>query len=222
MLKPRKKLTRKEIKEDPLVTYYVQFQKLLRKYNQQINIGLIAIVVIIAGGIVLSRSQKGAERKAASQLAMAEQPFYAQQYDRAILELAPIVDTFSGTKAGARAAFFLATAYFEQNDYDKALTNFEICEKKSSKNLLLKASSMAGMAACLESLGRIDEAAQMYEKAGKKYGNHFSASQNLLQAARCYSAINNDTKALELYNLISSEYPESNEAKDVDFLKAAL
>ena len=222
MLKPRKKLTRKEIKEDPLVTYYVQFQKFLRKYNQQINVGLIAIVVIIAGGIFLTRSQKGSEIKAASQLAMAEMPFYAQKYDRAILELTPIVDTYSGTKAGVRAAFYLATAYFEQNDYEKALTNFEICEKKSSKNLLVKVSSMAGMAACLESLGRVEEAAQMYENAGKKYSKYFSASQNLLQAARCYSEVKNNAKALEIYNLISSEYPESNEAKDVEFLRAEL
>lgn len=222
MLKPRKKLTRKEIKEDKLVTYYVQAQKLIQKYAQQINVGLIAVIVIVAGSIFLSHGQKGTEKRAATELAKVEPYFYAQQYDRAIIELTQVVDTFSGTKAGAKAAFLLATAYYQNEDYENALKYFEMNEKKNSNNILVQASSLAGMAACYESLDKNEEAAKYYEKAGKKFGHHFTAPENLFQAARCYAKVGQKDKVMELYTLISEDYSDSAEAKDVEFLKAAL
>ena len=46
MLRPRKKIHRKEIKEDALVTNYFRVRKLVDRYSRQINIGLIALLAI--------------------------------------------------------------------------------------------------------------------------------------------------------------------------------
>ena len=58
MLKARKKITKREIKEDPLVTFYVRTQKFLQKHSKPFYIGILAVIVIATFIMLDSRSRR--------------------------------------------------------------------------------------------------------------------------------------------------------------------
>jgi len=222
MLRPRKRITKREIKEDALVTAYFRVQKFIRKYNRQLNIGFVIVVLIGVVSVLMVRSKKKAELAASGKLGIAEQFYYAPDYGRAIDELIQIVNTYSGTNAAGKAAFFLANVYFATEDYGNAERYYRMYLDDYSNSTLFSASSLAGIAACLESQNRYAEAARLYEKAGGKYPDFFEAPFFLKDAGRCYGMAGNREKSKEMYQYIIERYPESSLRHEVAFLSESL
>jgi len=222
MLRPRKRITKREIKEDTLVTVYVRVQRFIQNYSKQFNIGIFAIVAIAVIGIFMIRSKKKAELVAAGKLGIAEQFYYASNYARTIDELVKIADTYSGTNAAGSAVFFVANSYFATGDYDSAEKYYKIYLKDYSKSKLFTASSLAGVAACLDSKKRYDDAAKLYENAGEKYRDLFVAPFYLKDAGRCYTLSGNKEKAKEVYKYILKKYPKFTMRQQINFLLNSL
>ena len=86
MLRPRKHITRREIKEDALVTTYFKIRKFVQKYSRYLNIGLLAILVIIVVAVFMSRSKANAEFTAAERLGIAEQSYNVSDYSTSTRE----------------------------------------------------------------------------------------------------------------------------------------
>ena len=222
MLRPRKKISKREIKEDALVTFYFRVQKFIRNYKKQVNIGLVVIVTVSVVGVLMVRSKKKAELTAAGRLGMAEQFYFAANYQKAIEELTPLVETYSGTKAAGTAVFYVANAYFALRDYPQAEKYYQIYVDDYSQNALISASSLAGIAACWESQQEYEKAAGQYEKAWRKYPDVFTAPYNLKDAGRCYALAGNREKAKQMYEHAMERYAESAVIQEVEFLSAAL
>ena len=222
MLHPRKRITRREIKEDALVTAYVKVQKFFRKHKRQLNIGVTIVVIVGIIGVFMVRSKKRAELTAAGRLGIAEQFYYASDYPRAIDELSQIVNMFSGTRAAGRAAFFLANSYFTSVDYANAEKYFRLYVDDYSRDDLFSASSLAGIAACLESEDQYAGAARMYEKAGDEFADSFDAPFYFQQSGRCYVLAGDIRKGKELYRRIIDIYPNSSIRQEVEFLFETL
>ncbi len=222
MLRPRKRINRREIKEDTLVTVYVRVQRFIQNHSKQINIGIFVIAAIAIIGIFMIRSKKKAELTAAGELGIAEQFYYVSNYPRAIDELTKIADTYSGTNAAGSAIFFVANSYFATGDYDNAEKYYKIYLKNYSKNKLFSASSSAGVAACLDSKERYSDAARLYENDGKKYGDLFVAPFYLRDAGRCYTLAGNKEKAKEIYKYILEKYSGFNMRQQISFLLNSL
>jgi len=222
MLKPRKRITRKEIKEDPLVTRYLKIQKFYNKHSRIIQYGGIAILAILVIGILMTRSKRNAEITAASKLGVAENYYHAQEYSKAIDELIPIVETYPGTQSAGTSAFYVANAYYALKDYTNARKYYQICVDEYAQNELIGAASYAGVAACLETEDLFQEAAEYYEKAAKKYPKDFKAPFYLKDAGRCYIIAGNIEKGKELYQTIRNDYAESSVSEDVAYLLEVL
>ena len=150
MLRPRKRITKREIKEDTLVTVYVRVQRFIQHHSKQFNIGIFVLLAVAIIGVFMIRSKKKAEVVAAGKLGIAEQFYYASNYPRAIDELTKIADTYSGTNAAGTAVFFVANSYFATGDYNNAEKYYKIYLKDYSNSKLFTVSSLAGIAACLD------------------------------------------------------------------------
>ena len=222
MLRPRKKISKKEIKEDPLVTYYVRAQKFIQNHSRHLNIGLIAFVAIIVIGIFIVRSKKKADILAGGKLGIAEQYYSVMNYTRAIDEFTSIISTYSGTRAAGRATFYLANAYFEQGDFENAEKYYRMYIEDYGKNRLLAASSWAGSAACMESRADYAEAAAIYEKTGRKFSDLFQAPYYLKDASRCYILAGNDEAGKSILEYIKGNYPNSPIIQKIDPLIESL
>jgi TolA-binding protein len=222
MLRPKKKIYKKEIKEDALVTFYFRVQKILNQYSKQINIGLAVVLALVIIGVLMARSKKGSEIKAEGQLSLAEQYYFTGDYPRVIQEMEPVIKTYPGTRASGTAAFYAANACFAQGKYDDAEKYFNIAIRQSGHNPMQSASALAGLAAVEESRGQFGKAANLFKDAGKKFGRLFSSPFYLKEAARCCIQANDKQKAHDILDELQKEYPENAVADEAQFMKESL
>ena len=222
MLNPRKKITRHEIKEDPLVTYYVKTRKFLSKHQKVISYGLMAVLGIVLIVFFMQNSKKRSEQQAADSMSIPEQFVYFNDADRAIPDLEKIISTYSGTKAAGRAVYLVANTYYEKGEYDKAKTEFSDYINEYGDNALFAPSSYAGVAACYEQEGNFLEAANYYEKSAKKYPADYAVPYHLYSAARCFEKANEPEKSKALIEQIVDKYPESGIFNDAKLLECLL
>lgn len=221
MLAKKKKLGKKNIKEDKLVTYYSKALEYFEVYRNQILIGAAAVVVIIAAIIYFGNQAQKTEIEAAEALAKASRLYQAGNYESAIQRsnatgapsLADVAENYSGTESGEIARIYLANSYYYTGDYDKALENYE---DYSGSNKLYKAAALAGIAACYEAKGEIEKAAKYYKDAAYTYKNNASNSQYLLNAAVNYLKIKKYDEAESLLNNLKENYASSAESREAD------
>src|SRR3989339_579206 len=164
MLKPKKKISKREIKEDKLVTSYFEATTWYQANKKIVNGVLTGIVILAVVSVVYMNNVSLNDTKATSELGKIS-PYYDQgKYEVAIngnlqdnvRGLQAIVDDYGSTKAGELATFYLANCYFAQADYDKALKYFLDVDVS---NELISVSSIAGAAACYEAQGNYEKAA---------------------------------------------------------------
>jgi len=221
MLKPKKKISKKEIKEDKLVTTYYEATTWYESNKKLVNGIVTGVIVLAIAAFAYSNNVSSNNRKANTELGKILRYYDQGQYDVAIngnlqegaRGLQAIVDDYGSTKAGELARFYLANAYYGQRDYDKAMQNFL---DVSFSDDLISSSALAGAGACYEAKGDHEKAASYYEKAALKHGKAVTAAENLFRAAQNYAAVGNKEKALDLYKKVKKEFPTSSYARDID------
>ena len=120
MLKPQRKITRKEIKRDPFLETIDKIEynfEQNRKTYLYIALGLLA--VIISGNFLLNKqSQKDIDSNSALGIALVA--FDNEDYENAKFQFETILSDFSGTNSSNIANYYLGKISFENNDLTKA------------------------------------------------------------------------------------------------------
>jgi TolA-binding protein len=223
MLRPRKKLYKREIKEDSLVTAYFRVQQWYHKNGDRVLMAVGALAVILAVVFFVARSKRSAEAAAAGKLGAAEFVYYSgQANDQTLQELQAVVDKYPGTKSAGIAAFDLASAYYSQKNYASAEKYYRLVVDKYHDDPITAVSGFNGLAACLESQNQYAEAAKVFAKAQKQYPKLFAAPQALYDAARCFALAGNASDAKAAYQTIIDRYPESSLVHEAKALRASL
>lgn len=227
MLNPKKKITKRELKEDALISTYAKTMTFYERNKRYISIGLTSLVAVIILIVVLVNNRNANNEKAAAELGKVLPIFDGNQFQQAvdgvpernITGLKSIVDNYGNSTAGESARFYLANAYYNLGRYDDALAQFD---DYSPNDDVLAVSRLAGIASCYEGKGQPAEAGSNFEKAATKYADDIAAAENLAHAARNYTQAGNKERALELYKKIKKDYPKSAAARDVDKFIAQL
>ena len=227
MLRPKKKISKRELKQDTLVTTYVKVTSFYETYKKQISIGVTALVVLIIVAVVFFKNRGENSERAMTQLGAVFQLYDNGQYqvaidgvpERNVAGLKSIVENYGGTRAGEMARFYLASAYYQLGNYDGALTNFE---EFSAPDELLAVTRLAGIGECYEARGMHKEAAESFEKAATKYAKDASAAENLNNAARNFGKAGEKEKAIDLYKRLKKSFPASSFAREADRFIAEL
>jgi tetratricopeptide (TPR) repeat protein len=221
MLKPKKKISKKEIKEDKLVTTYFEATTWYETNKKTVNGVLVGIVILAIVIVAYMNNVNSNNLKANTELGKVI-PYYDQgKFDVAISGnlqenirgLQSIVDDYGSTKAGELAKFYLANALFGLNDYEKALKYFLDVNVKDE---MITASAIAGAGACYEAKKESEKAAEMYEKAAFKSTKDVNAAENMFHAARNYLTAGKKEKATELFKRVKKEFPTSVVAREID------
>ena len=221
MLKPKKKISKKEIKEDGLVTGYYEATKWYEGNKKLVNGALTGLVIVAIVVVAYMNNVNSNNLKATTELGKILSYYDQGRYDVAIngnlqenvRGLQAIVDDYSGTKAGGLATMYLANSYFAQGNYEKALGYFG---DVSVDDDMVNASAIAGEAACYEALGNHEKAAATFEKAAYKSSKDINAPENLFHAAQNYLAAGNKEKAAELFKKVKKDYPNTAVAREID------
>lgn len=225
-LNPPKPITRRqELRQDKVVTVYAKAWAFFND-NKMVVYGLLAgLVLVIAGiiGYVFMQAQRGDE---AQVLLGNVIPVYEQGNYQAALDgietgpgLLEIADDFSGTDAGNLAHYYAADALFRLGRYDEALDHFEEYEKAEN---LVGASALAGEAAIYEVKGEYERAGDLYRRAASIFSNEVTSPEYLLLAGQAYEAGGDYDEALEAYETITENFPESALASGIEFYTARV
>jgi len=215
---PRSISRRHELREDKVVTFYARAWRFLdanRKmvYGGAAALGVLAVVIV---GYVFYQGQQASEAEVllAAVLPLYEEASYRQALDGSLehLGLLEIADKYGGTPAGNLARFYAADALFNMGEYDRALSYFEDFDKGPD---FIGAGAIAGEAAAWEQLEEYARAGDLYRRAARHFESELTTPEYLLHAGQLYERAGRYEDALEQYEAVEAEYPESTQASSI-------
>ncbi len=188
---------------------------------------LIAIIVIIAGGMLYNaKVAQPRQIKAAEAIFPGETYFANGDYSTALNGDAygfegfeALAKQYKSTKAGKLAGLYAGLCYAQLDSMDIAQ---KYLEKFSGNDQMVAPSAMGALANCYATNGQVSKAASTFEKAAKKANNNLLSPYFYLQAGILYESLDKPAQALKLYKMIKVKYPESNESQEIDKYIARL
>ncbi|KPJ59628.1 MAG: hypothetical protein AMJ46_10460 [Latescibacteria bacterium DG_63] len=209
----RTKITRKQMKRDPLVTLSLKAADFAKRNARTLTIiGVVAIVSAIVV-VMMARDRAKAEAEAQVILAQANKELWRGNASEAASYYGELLDRYAGTKSGKQGLLFRGDALLETGDYDGAITDYEKFLAREKKDKMLRNSARRGIATALEDKGEFAKAGQVHESLARDMeGNE--AAEELMSAARCYQAATMYGQAIEVYEKVISVHPDYWGAED--------
>ena len=221
MLTKKKKLTKKEIKEDKLVTTYYKAYNYFSENKNRIGIYAGAVVALIAVIYFYLNYRAESNKEAGIHLAKVMSLYDAGSYLEAIegrqgtkvIGLKKIVAEYGSTENGETAKIFLANSYGMLGNIEEA---FKYYEDYSGKNEIFKATALAGEAGYYAYKKDYEKAADLYLKASRISKNNVLNPDYMLKAAVNYIEAGKKEEAKDLLEIIRKEYQTSTAFREVD------
>ncbi|MBA7524524.1 Cell division coordinator CpoB [subsurface metagenome] len=200
------------------------------QYIEENKKSLSIIIAVIIGiiGIYLGYNKfilNPKENEAQAQIFRAEQYFERDSFllalegDGDAYGFIDIIDEYGITKTANLAYYYAGICFLRLGDYEDAI---EHLKKFDSNDKLVSLIAMGSIGDAYVELDDLDEAISFYEEAVSKNKNDFITAVYLKKLGLVYEEINNYKKALAAYEKINKEYPESEEARDIDkYIQAA-
>ena len=221
MLQKKKKLSKKEIKEDKLITYYYSAESFFNKYkNKILPYAGVVLIAVVAVYFYLNQKSESNE-KAGIELSRIMNVFNQGSYLEAIegkqgtniIGLKKLVEDYGSTENGETAKIYLANCYSYLGNYDEAIKYYE---DYSGSIDYFKAASLAGRAGYYASKKEYEKAADLYLEASKLSKVNSQNPDYLLNAGINYFLANNKDEAKILFEKIKEDYTTSVAYREVD------
>ena len=221
MLRPSKKISRRELKEDKLVTTYSKVTSYYEQNKRTISIALLAVILVTVAIVVYVRNRTEASEKAFTALGAIASYIDNGQYQTAIdgvpgrniQGLRAIVENFGNSPGGELARFQLASSLQALGKYEEALEQYK---SFSPPSVLLDAGRYAGLGACYEALKDYRDAGSEFESAAAVASTDPRVPEFLHNAARNYAAAGEKERAVELWKRLKKTHPASAYGRDAE------
>jgi len=221
MLTKRKKLSKKEIKEDKLITAYYKVYNFVEENRNRLLTYAGALVVIVLVVIFFINNRNKNNDEAGVQLALIMNSYDSGNYLEAIegragtklTGLKKIVDQYGSTENGEIAKVYLANAYEYLGKTDDA---FKYYDSYSGSNKLFKATALAGEAGYESYKKNYEKAGDLYKKAGHVSSDNVLNPEYLLNAGINYMKVGKNAEAKELFDKIKKDYTNSTAMREVE------
>src|SRR5437867_6621411 len=147
------KLTKRQIKEDPLVTAAFRGAAVWEQHGNRILVGLGAVVLAGFLFFFVARTRTQSEERATGDLFRAEMMLGQQDFPTALQMLKEIVDNAPGTRASKEATQILGDVYALQGRPAEAVNWYRKYISRVGGDREAKAAGISGLAAALEDRG---------------------------------------------------------------------
>ena len=185
-----------------------------------ISIVVGVLIVVILGYFGFQKYYMEPQNtEAQEQMYNAQRYFESDSLDKALygdgnsLGFVDVASDYSMTKAGNLANYYAGLSFLKKGNYDQALDYLKSFE--SSDHVIGSMAKGAIGDAYLEK-GDISTAVSYYLEAAHRDANDFSTPLFLLKAGNVYELDKNYSKAVDVYTIIKEDYPNSNEAREID------
>lgn len=190
------------------------------KNKKNINTGILVLVVAVAGYFGLKQFYfEPREQEAQVEIFKAQQMFDVDSFNMALKGngtfkgFADIASEYSGTKAGNLAHYYAGICMLRTGDYAGAV---DMLEGFSSDNTLIGPLAAGLLGDAYVESGDIEKGAKQYLKAARMSKNKLTSPVFFKKAGIAFEELKNYSDAVEAYTSIKNDYPEAQEATDID------
>ena len=137
MLKPKRKISKQEIKKDPFLEFINNGQKWLqenKKIIYQVVFGVIAVILVVYF-LSSNRTSSGTAGEALLGKAFLSQDM--GDLENAKFQLQTLIDDYDGTKASIEAKYYLGKMSFENDELESASEYLNEYVKKGDNAILM-------------------------------------------------------------------------------------
>jgi tetratricopeptide (TPR) repeat protein len=198
-----KRATRKQIREDKLVTTTVRFSEWAQTHFNQVVVGIVVLVAVVAILVFAANSRESNARQAERMMGSAMALMMQGDYTAAKASFQQVAERKSG-KQSIAARFLKAECEAKQGNFEEALADYEAYLADASQYPEFEAAGLIGKALCLEGMKTYPEAAAAMAAAVAKldtkdprYGDAAFSAGDL------YTVAGNSRDALTYYKLAS-------------------
>ncbi|MCT4637405.1 MAG: tetratricopeptide repeat protein [Bacteroidales bacterium] len=190
--------------------------------ENQKSLTIIVVAIAATIGLYLTYDRFVAQPKeveAQNEIFMAEQYFEQDSFNIALngkdeypgfLE---IIDEHGSTKAANLAHYYAGVSYLRLGDYDKAI---EYLKKFDSDDIMVAPIAQGSIGDAYSQLKNYNDAAKYYTSAADYSENDFTTPIYLMKAGHVYIELKEYNKALEVFNKIKKNYPQTTEGRQID------
>jgi tetratricopeptide (TPR) repeat protein len=136
MLKPKRKILKKEIKRDPFLESIFSIKTHFTEKKQYYTRIILTVLAVFIMGSFYLKSQDTNRESAENILSKAMVFLALNDKDNAMIHLQEVIDEFGSTVAGRNASFYLGRIYLDKSKYDLALPYFEKYAAKGRNPIL--------------------------------------------------------------------------------------
>jgi tetratricopeptide (TPR) repeat protein len=200
------RLTRRELREDPILTALTDASDWFQAHAREVLIGVGAVVVVVVA-VVLWQSQGRHNEEAASELLLrANYQMNIGDVNGAMASYKEIQGRYAGTPSARRALRDEGDAQFIMGRFADAQKLYQKYLDKVGEKGIEGRGGLSGVAACLEQQRKFEPAAEAYAKLGGMKDGGEMNTLALWAEARCWVAANKLDKAEAAYQRIIDEH----------------
>jgi tetratricopeptide (TPR) repeat protein len=190
--------------------------------NNQKVLSLIVgvIVILILGFFAFKRFYvEPRETEAREQIFMAEKYFESDSLNLALFGdgnypgFLDIIDDYSLTETANLAKYYAGISYLNMGDFESAI---DYLDSYNGKDQIVAPMALGAIGDAYMELDDQSKAVSYYMDAAKENVNDFTSPLFYLKAGWAYELMGNYDKALKVYKKIQSEFPKSNEAREIE------
>lgn len=204
----RKRLTKKEIKHDPILESVLTAWQYYTRHSARFNGIALGVVVLVVALIGLNSYHSSGIRDAETDLARALFHYEAGEQKQSVEFLGRLVSEKGGTPAGKRAVYYLGQAKFQMGEYADAQALFSQYESHATDDPMLKAAAAKGEADCLVELGELSAAGVKYLEVAKEFNANPLAPDCLFLAGLALGKAADKKSAVSALRKLLEDYPD--------------
>ena len=213
MLRKHKRLTKKELKKDPLVIITAQVVDVLRAEWLKISSTILVVIVVVGlAFLIVSGKKRGAINAYDAALTA-----LSNNSPEALDLLKRVTEDYSGSRSSASALIQLGNSYFQIKDYDSSEKYFNQYIKKFSSDPVYTFNAYNGLAGIYEEKGEFLKAGEMYEQYITKNKLSSFLPMMHLNAGKAYHQGGNKEAAKQNFMTLIENYSDSREKQEAIF-----
>ncbi len=221
MLTKKKKLSKKEIKQDKLVeTYYKAYGYFEENKSRMLSYAVVLVVIVFAAIYYINHKKENNEKAEvllSQVMNLYDQGSYLEAIEgrpsQNIIGLKKIVEDYGSTENGETAKIYLANSYDMLGKPDEALKYYSDYDGSIS---IYNAAALAGQAGIYAGRKEYEKAADLFKKASRISKTNVLNPDYMLDASINYINADKEEEAKELLESIKKDYPTSQATSKAD------
>lgn len=207
------KLTKEELREDPLVTALAELKTFIQTQGNVLAIVLAVVIALGAGFLIVRRVAARAEQAAAVLLIEGEGQYMSENPTEALNKFQQAMDRHKNTRSGKIAMLRVADCQLELGNLEEARRLYQRFLDRAPRDGLVRSSALRGLASTLDTMGQKEEAGRTFLKAAEIAASPMRPD-DLVSAGNAFLDAGKAGEAEAAFQKVIETFPESPRVRD--------